>query len=110
MNYDEKWSPDSLDFYPPRQIMNWYIYIIYCSDGSLYTGISNDVYKRYEQHTNKRGAKYFRGRQPKQLVYLESGHTRSTASKREAVIKKLSRKDKVRLLESEKNELITASL
>jgi putative endonuclease len=57
------------------------------------------------QHSTQKGAKYFRGRRPQQLVYLESGHNRSSASKREAMIKKLSRKDKLQLLESEQNEL-----
>jgi len=90
--------------------MEWTVYIIYCSDGSLYTGITNDINKRFEQHSRQRGAKYFRGRQPRQLVYLESGHTRSTASKREAVIKKLSRRDKLLLLQSDKNELTRAQL
>lgn len=81
------------------------MYMIHCSDDSLYTGISNDISKRYEQHCNLKGAKYFRGRRPKQLVYREGGHTRSTATKREAAIKKLSRKDKLQLLDSETNEI-----
>lgn len=85
--------------------MNWQVYIILCSDSSLYTGISNDVERRMAQHADQRGAKYFRGRRPEQLVYLESGHDRSSASQREAVIKKLKRADKERLIQSEHNEL-----
>ncbi|MFQ5642787.1 MAG: GIY-YIG nuclease family protein [Thiogranum sp.] len=81
------------------------MYIILCSDSSLYTGISNDVERRMAQHADQRGAKYFRGRRPEQLVYLESGHDRSSASQREAVIKKLKRADKERLIQSEHNEL-----
>ena len=84
--------------------MEWYVYIIYCSDQTLYTGISNDVQRRIEQHAGERGAKYFRGRRPQKLVYLESGHTRSSASRREAQIKSLSRKDKLQLLDSNDNE------
>ena len=84
--------------------MEWYVYIIYCSDQTLYTGISNDVQRRIEQHASERGAKYFRGRRPQKLVYLEGGHTRSSASRREAQIKSLSRKDKLRLLDSINNE------
>ena len=76
--------------------MNWSVYIILCTDDTLYTGISIDVYKRYQQHANGKGAKYFRGRQPKQLIYLESGHNRSSATKREISLKKLSREDKSR--------------
>ena len=78
----------------------WNVYIIRCSDNSLYTGITNDMAKRYQQHANQRGAKYFRGRQPMALVYLEYGHTRQTASQREAAIKKLSRSDKLVLIAS----------
>jgi putative endonuclease len=85
-------------------MMNWYVYIIYCSDDSFYTGISNDVDRRIKQHASLRGAKYFRGRKPRRLVYLESGHTRSTASRREAAIKKLSKKEKIQLLDADSNE------
>jgi len=86
--------------------MNWRVYIILCSDNTLYTGISNDVDRRMLQHASQRGAKYFRARRPQRLVYLESGHSRSTASRREAVIKKMQRTDKVRLIGSECNEII----
>lgn len=78
--------------------MNWCVYIILCSDQSLYTGISNDVAKRYQQHVDRQGAKYFRGRNPQQLVYVENGHDRSSASKRENTIKKLSRSQKLALI------------
>ena len=88
--------------------MEWYVYIISCSDNSLYTGISNDVDRRIKQHAGGQGAKYFRGRKPMQLVYLESGHTRSTASQREAEIKSLSKDEKVKLLESINNEIHSA--
>jgi len=89
--------------------MNWQVYMILCSDNSLYTGISNDVERRMLQHASQRGAKYFRGRQPEQLVYLESGHDRSSASQREAAIKKLRRIDKQRLIQSERNEISGAA-
>ena len=89
--------------------MNWQVYMILCSDNSLYTGISNDVERRMLQHASQRGAKYFRGRQPEQLVYLESGHDRSSASQREAAIKKLRRIDKQRLIQSERNEVSGAA-
>ena len=70
--------------------MNWVVYMIYCSDDSLYTGITNNLERRVAQHADQRGAKYFRGRMPGPVVYLEQGHTRSSASRREAAIKKLS--------------------
>jgi len=85
--------------------MNWQVYIILCSDATLYTGITNDLARRYSQHAKRRGAKYFHGRRPAQVVYLESGHTRGSAGKREAAIKKLRRRDKVNLLTSPLNEL-----
>lgn len=60
--------------------------------------------RRIEQHASLRGAKYFRGRKPQRLVYLESGHTRSTASRREAEIKKLTKMEKIKLLDADNNE------
>ncbi|MBU3914652.1 GIY-YIG nuclease family protein [bacterium] len=80
--------------------MNWKVYIILCSDDSLYTGITIDIEKRYIDHENGNGAKYFRGRKPKELVYVEEGHSRSSASKRELEIKKMTRSRKKRLVDS----------
>jgi len=85
--------------------VNWQVYIILCSDDSLYTGITIDVVRRFNQHADRQGAKYFRGRQPKQLVYVENGHDRSSASKREIVIKKLPRLEKLQLLASDSNKV-----
>ena len=51
---------------------NWYLYILRCGDGTLYTGITTDVEKRLEQHRTGKGAKYTRGRQPLELVYREN--------------------------------------
>ena len=85
--------------------MNWHIYIILCSDDSLYTGITTDVERRFRQHADGRGAKYFRGRQPMRLLYLERGHTRSSAAKREAEIKGMKRADKCLLASSARNEI-----
>lgn len=64
--------------------MNWQVYIILFSDNSLYTGITTDSERRFRQHTKGDGAKYFRGRQPLEVVFLETGHNnRSSAAKRE---------------------------
>jgi putative endonuclease len=87
--------------------MNWHVYIILCSDSSLYTGITTDMERRFSQHKEGRGAKYFRGRHPLRVVYLENGHCRSSASRREAQIKALNKSDKALLLS---NELIAAVL
>ncbi len=79
--------------------------MIFCSDNSYYTGITNNLTRRLAQHRAKAGAKYFRGRQPLEVVYLERGHNRSSASRREAEIKKLSRRAKVALIDSVLNQL-----
>ena len=74
----------------------WYVYIIRASDDSLYTGITTDLERRLKQHqTAKGGAKYFRGRKACDFVYTESGHNRSSASIREAQIKKMTRQQKI---------------
>jgi len=83
--------------------MNWHVYIILCSDETLYTGITTDIERRMRQHAAGSGAKYFRGRQPKQLLYLEEGHDRSSASKRELAIKGMKRPEKQQLTCSEAN-------
>ena len=83
--------------------MTWFVYIILCSDDTLYTGITNDLQRRLEQHANKRGAKYFYGRKPMRLIYIESGHDRSSATRRETFIKKMSRQQKALLIASECN-------
>lgn len=82
--------------------MTWQVYIILCSDDSLYTGITTDVERRFAQHLGGTGAKYFRGRSPLRLVYLEDGHDRSSASRREVQIKGLRTEDKRRLIASQK--------
>lgn len=90
--------------------MNWQVYIILCSDNSLYTGITIDVERRYNQHLSGTGAKYFRGHSPRRLVYLEEGHDRSSASRREAEIKKLRAKEKRELITSPSNQLGETSI
>ena len=81
--------------------MNWSVYIIEADDGSFYTGITTEVERRFEEHkTGPLGAKFFNGRAPLKVVYCENGHTRSSASKREAGIKKLTRLQKQDFLAS----------
>lgn len=90
--------------------IEWQVYIILCSDFSFYTGISTDVVRRFQQHKINKGAKYFRARDPKEIVYIESGHDRSSASQREQQIKKLSRQEKIDLIRSSDNDFDIASL
>ncbi|MFL2494013.1 MAG: GIY-YIG nuclease family protein [Porticoccaceae bacterium] len=78
--------------------VQWYVYIIQSSDQSLYTGITTEPERRFSEHkSGKAGAKYFRGRTAVQMAVVESNHSRSSASIREAQIKKLPKKDKLRL-------------
>ena len=76
----------------------WVVYILECKDGTLYTGITTDVEKRCAAHRSGKGAKYTRGRGPLELVYCEECVDHSAALKREAEIKKLSRREKEKLI------------
>lgn len=78
----------------------WHLYILRCGDGSLYTGITTDVEKRFEAHQSGKGAKYTRGRGPLEIVYRESCGSRSDASKREWQVKQLTREEKLELIET----------
>ena len=79
---------------------NWYLYILRCGDGTLYTGITTDVEKRLEAHRSGKGAKYTRGRAPLELVYREDCGSHSDALKREVAVKKLPRRQKEDLIKS----------
>lgn len=82
-----------------RNPMSWYVYILKCSDDTLYTGVAKDVDRRLEEHNvSNLGAKYTRGRRPVRLVYREESLSRSDACKREAMIKKMSRTQKLSLI------------
>ena len=78
--------------------MPWYVYILRCGDGTLYTGSTDNVEKRFTAHAAGKGAKYTRGRGPLELVYTEALPDKSSALKREAAIKKLSRAEKLSLI------------
>lgn len=76
-----------------------YIYILECSDGTYYTGWTNNLELRIEAHNSGKGAKYTRGRTPVKIVYKEEFDTKTEALKREIEIKKLSRLKKIELIE-----------
>lgn len=76
-----------------------YTYILECGDGSLYTGWTNNIEKRLEAHRGGTGAKYTRGRGPIRLVCLEVYDTKSEAMHREALIKRLTRAEKMDLIQ-----------
>ena len=79
---------------------SWYVYILECGDGTLYTGIARDPCARLRQHNAGKGAKYTRSRLPLMLVYRECLTSRGDALRREAEIKRLSRSDKQQLIAS----------
>jgi len=81
----------------------WYVYIVECNDGSLYTGITNDIDKRIKKHNSGKGAKYTKTRLPVKLKIKFEANDRSEASKLEYKIKQLSRQEKLKLIEDGRN-------
>lgn len=79
--------------------MPYFLYILRCGDGTLYTGIATDVERRLAVHRSGKGAKYTRGRGPLAVVYREECGDRSAALKRELEVKALSRQEKLALIE-----------
>ena len=76
----------------------WWVYILRCGDGTLYTGCTNDLPRRLQAHQSGRGAKYTRSRLPVELVYQEAVPDRSAALRREAAIKRMDRRAKQALI------------
>jgi putative endonuclease len=84
--------------YLMKQTESWIVYILELSNGKYYTGITNDLEERLKQHSAGKGSKIVKSFLPFKLIYTEKTINRSTASKREIEIKKLSRKEKERLV------------
>jgi len=84
----------------------WWVYFVTCADGTLYTGITTNINRRIEQHNGLRagGARYTAARRPVSLAYLEPSDNRSLASKREYVLRKLPKKQKLALVAAFKQE------
>lgn len=84
--------------------MPWFVYILKCADGTLYTGVTIDVIRRVTEHNGeggpRKGAKYTKARRPVRMVYHEAHPDRSSAGIREAAIKKLSRPEKQALIDN----------
>ncbi len=83
--------------------MFWYLYIIECSDGNLYTGITNNLKRRIGEHNSGKGCKFTKYRIPVVLRYSKRVNSRSVASKEEARIKALPRPKKIELIKERKN-------
>ncbi len=77
--------------------MEWRVYLVECSDGTLYTGVTNDLTRRLEQHNTGRGASYTRGRAPVRLIWSEPQPDRPAALRRELAVKRLTRDRKLEL-------------
>ncbi len=77
---------------------SWFVYILRCGDGSLYTGITKEIRRRCKQHNDGTASRYTRSRRPTKLVYQELHFTRSSALKREAAIKAMPRREKKALI------------
>jgi len=80
--------------------VSWSVYVLRCRDGSLYTGITNNLPRRLRAHRAGRGAAYTRSRLPLRLVYVERRRSRGAALRREAAIKRLPRRQKLSLIAS----------
>ena len=78
--------------------MSWFVYMLRCGDGTLYTGVTDDVPRRLAAHRSGKGAKYTRGRGPLKLVYQEQVPDKSAALRREYQIKQLTKQKKEALL------------
>jgi predicted GIY-YIG superfamily endonuclease len=81
----------------------WFVYIVRCADGSLYTGIAKDVARRCQQHNDGTASKYTRSRLPVELVYHEAHPGQSSALKRELAIKAMDRRGKLTMMQQRKN-------
>tara|TARA_R110002072_G_scaffold31556_32_gene97209 strand:- start:2205 stop:2471 length:267 start_codon:yes stop_codon:yes gene_type:complete len=83
--------------------VRWTVYLLRCADGTLYTGVARDVVRRLRQHNGELsgGSRYTRGRRPVTLLWSEAAPDRASAQRRERVIKRLPREQKLRLLATE---------
>lgn len=84
----------------------WTVYILECGDGSLYTGITDDLERRLKAHAEGKGAKYTRGRGPLKLRYRETVPDKSAALKREWALKRLRRKEKMAIIHEKEQETL----
>jgi len=79
-------------------MVSWFVYIVRCADGTLYTGVSTDTARRCKQHNDGKASRYTRSRRPVRLIYQETHADQGSALRREAAIKALSRRQKMALI------------
>jgi len=82
-----------------NQKETWKVYVVWCSDDTLYTGVTKDLERRIDEHNSRSGAKYTRSRTPVELVWSELKSSRSEAQKREHEIKSFSKEEKLQLID-----------
>ena len=87
----------------------WFVYILRCADGTLYTGITKDLARRTKQHNAGTASRYTRSRRPVKLVYQEPQHSQSLALRREAAIKKLTRRQKLAMIRGQRGRRIAVA-
>ena len=88
----------------------WFVYIIKCEDKTLYTGTTNDLQKRFEKHKSGKGAKYTRSHVPERIVFFEKYDNKVIAQRREREIKKWTREEKLKFIESSASAKATADM
>jgi len=81
-----------------KYVAKWFVYILQCKDKSLYTGITNDITKRFAEHKAGKGSRYVRSRKAVKIVHSEKFPSKSKALKREAYIKRITRQEKLKLI------------
>ena len=84
-----------------KNFKNWFVYIIKCVDGSLYTGYTNDLQKRFEKHKSGKGAKYTRSHAPESIVFFQKYVNKIKAQQKEREIKKMTREEKLIFLKNQ---------
>ena len=82
----------------------WFVYVLQCADGSLYTGITTDLKRRHKQHNAGTASRYTRCRLPVEMVYQETRRGHGSALKREAAIKALTRQEKLAMIRNERRQ------
>ncbi len=83
----------------------YFVYLLECADASIYTGITTDVSRRFKEHATGKGGHFTRSHKPVRILYTEAHPDRSSASKREAEIKRFSRTEKLQLTNERKSRI-----
>jgi putative endonuclease len=108
-NHPEQASPCLLQASASKGRIMWYVYMLACEGGSIYTGITDNIGRRFSEHSDGKGGHYTNYNRPKKILYKESYNSRVSAEKREQQIKRWSRAKKLALIRGDKECLISLS-